>query len=306
MTWTTADIPNLSGRVALVTGANGGLGLETARAIAGAGGHVVMGARNQVKAAEAHDDILGSHPNASLEITELDLGSLQSVEDSATKTLRDHSTIDILVNNAGVMAMPEGRTADGFETQFGINHLGHWALTARLLPALLTAPRGRVVTVSSTAHHFGRIVDPANPHLLGTYDPWRAYGNSKLANFHFALGLQRQFEGAGVKTESLVAHPGLTNSDLQANTARQGGTSSAEFWRNLAEKRGMTPPRGALSQIRAATDPKAKGGQMYAPRYIQSGPPVRRPILRRIGLADAIDNLWEISERETGLEIRLN
>jgi NAD(P)-dependent dehydrogenase (short-subunit alcohol dehydrogenase family) len=306
MTWTTADIPDLSGRVALVTGANGGLGLETARALAGAGAHVVMGARNQAKAAEARNDILGSHPDASLEITELDLGSLQSVEDAATKTLADHGTVDILVNNAGVMAMPEGLTGDGFETQFGINHLGHWALTAQLMPGLLKARKGRVVTVSSTAHHFGRTIDPANPHLKGTYDPWRAYGNSKLANYHFALGLQRQFEAAGVKTESLVAHPGLTNSDLQANTARQGGTPSGEFWRNLAEKRGMAPARGALSQLRAATDPTAKGGQMYAPRYVQNGPPVRRPILRRFGLAAAIDNLWEISERETGIEIRLS
>jgi NAD(P)-dependent dehydrogenase (short-subunit alcohol dehydrogenase family) len=306
MTWTTADIPDLSGRVALVTGANGGLGLETARALAGAGAHVVMGARNQAKAAEARNDILGSHPDASLEITELDLGSLQSVEDAATKTLADHGTVDILVNNAGVMAMPEGLTGDGFETQFGINHLGHWALTAQLMPGLLKAPKGRVVTVSSTAHHFGRTIDPANPHLKGTYDPWRAYGNSKLANYHFALGLQRQFEAAGVKTESLVAHPGLTNSDLQANTARQGGTPSGEFWRNLAEKRGMAPAQGALSQLRAATDPTAKGGQMYAPRYVQNGPPVRRPILRRFGLAAAIDNLWEISERETGIEIRLS
>jgi NAD(P)-dependent dehydrogenase (short-subunit alcohol dehydrogenase family) len=306
MTWTTADIPDLSGRVALVTGANGGLGLETARALTGAGAHVVMGARNQAKAAEARNDILGSHPDASLEITELDLGSLQSVEDAATKTLADHGTVDILVNNAGVMAMPEGLTGDGFETQFGINHLGHWALTAQLMPGLLKARKGRVVTVSSTAHHFGRTIDPANPHLKGTYDPWRAYGNSKLANYHFALGLQRQFEAAGVKTESLVAHPGLTNSDLQANTARQGGTPSGEFWRNLAEKRGMAPARGALSQLRAATDPTAKGGQMYAPRYVQNGPPVRRPILRRFGLAAAIDNLWEISERETGIEIRLS
>jgi NAD(P)-dependent dehydrogenase (short-subunit alcohol dehydrogenase family) len=306
MTWTTADIPDLSGRVALVTGANGGLGLETARALTGAGAHVVMGARNQAKAAEARNDILGSHPDASLEITELDLGSLQSVEDAATKTLADHGTVDILVNNAGVMAMPEGLTGDGFETQFGINHLGHWALTAQLMPGLLKARKGRVVTVSSTAHHFGRTIDPANPHLKGTYDPWRAYGNSKLANYHFALGLQRQFEAAGVRTESLVAHPGLTNSDLQANTARQGGTPSGEFWRNLAEKRGMAPARGALSQLRAATDPTAKGGQMYAPRYVQNGPPVRRPILRRFGLAAAIDNLWEISERGTGIEIRLS
>lgn len=305
MTWGTSDIPDLAGKTAVVTGANGGLGLETARALAGAHAHVVMAARNQAKASDAYADILSSNPDASLQIIELDLGSLLSIEDFATRGLREHPTVDILVNNAGVMAMPEGRTIDGFETQFGINHLGHWALTAHMMPSLLKASQGRVVTVTSTAHHFGRTIDPTDPHLDGRYDPWRAYANSKLANYHFALGLQRQFDGAGVATESLVAHPGLTNSDLQANTVRQGGAPSGEFWHNLAQKWGMTPARGALPQIRAATDPKAKGGQMYAPRYIQSGPPVRRPILRRVGLAGAIDNLWEISERETGLAIDL-
>jgi NAD(P)-dependent dehydrogenase (short-subunit alcohol dehydrogenase family) len=305
VSWTTADIPDLSNKVSVVTGANGGLGLATATALAGAGAHVVMAARDQTKASDAREQIRSKHSDASLEIVPLDLGSLQSVEDAAVAIIGRHDVVDMLVNNAGVMAMPEGRTEDGFERQFGVNHLGHWALTARLLPAILTAPQGRVVTVTSTAHHFGRTIDPSNPHLEGIYEPWRAYGNSKLANYHFALGLQRQFEHAGLKAQSLVSHPGLTNSDLQAHTVRQGGASNGEFWHNLAQRWGMTEARGALSQIRAATDPGAAGGQMYAPRYIQAGPPVRRPILRRIGMAEAIETLWKVSERETGLAIDL-
>ena len=134
-----------------------------------------------------------------------------------------HESIDLLVNNAGVMGIPEAKTADGFEMQFGVDHLGHWSLTALLLPALLRAPGSRIVTVTSTAHHMGRAVNPANPHLHGRYRPWRAYGQAKLANFHFGLGLQRELEGAGAGTASLIAHPGLSNTDLQAVGGRETG-----------------------------------------------------------------------------------
>ena len=306
MAWSTSDIPDLAGRIAVVTGANGGLGLETSRALAGAGCHVVMASRNQDKASDAAKDILGTAPGASLESVPLDLGSLESIESAAVTILATHNAVDILVNNAGLMAMPEGRTADGFETQLGVNHLGHWALTAQLLPALLRSASGRVVTVTSTAHHFGRPIDPANPHLEGHYDPWRAYNQSKLANYHFALGLHNEFEEAGVVTASLVAHPGLTNTDLQANTVRQGGArGSGEFWHSLAQRTGMSPANGALPQLRAATDPLASSGQMYAPRFINAGAAVRRPILRRVGMAKAIDTLWAMSENETGLHIDL-
>ncbi|MEX2133218.1 MAG: oxidoreductase [Acidimicrobiia bacterium] len=306
MAWATSDIPDLSGKTAVVTGANAGLGLETARGLAGAGCHVVMAARNREKAEDALTELTAVHPHASLEIAELNLASLRSIEAAALAIFSNHPTLDILVNNAGLMAMPEGRTEDGFEMQFGVNHLGHWALTARLLPALLGAPAARVVTVTSTAHHFGKRVDPANPQLEGEYDPWKAYGQSKLANYHFAIGLQRQFEDAGLHAASLVAHPGLSNTDLQANTVRQGGASgSAEFWHNLAQRTGMTPAAGALPQLRAATDPRARGGQMYAPRFINFGAAVRRPILRWFGMSESIRVLWDVSERETGLSIDL-
>jgi NAD(P)-dependent dehydrogenase (short-subunit alcohol dehydrogenase family) len=304
MAWTTKDIPNLAGRTAIVTGANGGLGLETARALAGAGARVVMAARDPEKTATADADIRRSHPNATLEVVPIDLASLASIREAADRILRTHDRIDLLVNNAGVMAVPERRTKDGFEMQFGVNHLGHFALTALLLPALLRAERARVVSVTSTAHHMGRAVNPDNPHLQGSYGPWKAYGQSKLANFHFAIGLQRLFDAAGAKASSLVAHPGLSNTELQAVSVREsGGGASQKFFHVLAGSTGMTPAAGALPQLRAATDPAAKGGEFYAPRFVNNGPPVRRTIFRRIGLTSAIDKLWKVSERETGIRL---
>ncbi len=299
MAWSTSDIPNLDGRVAVVTGANGGLGLETARALASAGAHVVMAVRDQEKAADAEKSIREEHPGASLELVPLDLGSLASVREAADRILAAHPRIDILVNNAGVMACPERRTADGFEMQLGVNHLGHFAFTAHLLPALLRADAARVVSVTSTAHHMGRPIDPENPHLEGTYGEWKAYGQSKLANYHFALGLQRRFEAAGVSATSLVAHPGLSDTDLQATSVdASGGGFSQRFFHVLAGRTGMSAAAGALPQLRAATDPKARGGEFYAPRFVNNGAAVRRPVLR-LGLARDISTLWEVSERET-------
>lgn len=305
MSWSTADIPDQSGRTAVVTGANGGLGLSTARALATAGARVVIAARNQERAVEARERIQAAVPSADLAIIKLDLGSLDSVEAAAEEVLASHERIDLLVNNAGVMGIPESRTADGFEMQFGVDHLGHFALTARLLPVLLKAPAARVVTVTSTAHHMGRPVDPANPNLDGHYGPWRAYGQAKLANFHFGLGLERLFRSAGTPAASLIAHPGLSNTELQAvSVEKTNGGLSQRFFLMLARTVGMSPGEGALSQLRAATDPGAKGGEFYGPLFVNSGPPVRKPVLRRLGMERAIEKLWRVSERETGLELR--
>jgi NAD(P)-dependent dehydrogenase (short-subunit alcohol dehydrogenase family) len=306
MPWTTNDIPDLTGRIAVVTGANGGLGLESARALAAAGAHVVMAVRNQVKAASAVEDITASVPDASLELVALDLGSLESVHAAGATIAESHGRIDILLNNAGLMACPERRTADGFEMQLGVNHLGHWVLTAHLLPSLLSADAARVVTVTSTAHHFGLPLDPDNPHLEGKYGEWRAYGQSKLANFHFGLGLQRQFAAAGAPAQSLIAHPGLSNTELQAvSVTETGGNPSQRFFHTLAGRTGMSPAQGALSQLRAATDPGARGGEFYGPRFVNNGDPVRKPILRRWDLDKGIATLWAVSERETGMAIDL-
>lgn len=305
MSYTAESVPDLSGMTAVVTGANGGLGLQTAKVLAAKGAHVVMAARNQQKAAAAVEEITAATPAASLELVEVDLASQASVRRCAEQVLAAHPVVDILVNNAGLMAMPERVTEDGYEMQLGVNHLGHWTLTAILMPSLLAAPRARVVAVTSTAHHFGRPLDPDNPHMHGTYDAWRAYGQSKLANYHFGLGLQKQFERAGASAQSLIAHPGLSHSELQTTTVAEGGGGPmAPFWAWMAANTGMEVEQGAMPQIRAATDPKAKGGEFYGPRFMNNGPAVRLPILRWDN-ADAIRTLWEVSERETGVPIWL-
>jgi len=299
--WTPDDIPGQRGRVAVVTGANGGLGLQTAHALARKGAHVIMAARNQDKANQARRAIAADVPDADLEIRELDLASLLSVRACADAVVADHGRIDLLVNNAGVMAVPEQATAEGFELQFGVNHLGHFVLTRRLLPALLEAPAGRIVSVTSFARLTGRPVDPGNPHLRGGYGPWRAYGQSKLANLHFAVELQRRLEAAGASVASLAADPGLSATDLQARSVREtGGGLSQRFWHVAARSVGMPADRGAGPQLRAATDPSARGGELYAPRWGTFGPPVRRRLVGRELDHDAARTLWQISEHETG------
>jgi NAD(P)-dependent dehydrogenase (short-subunit alcohol dehydrogenase family) len=306
MSWTSRDIPDQRGRTAVVTGANGGLGLVTARDLAAKGAHVVMAVRNQSKAAAAVDEIRATVPEASLELVALDLSSQASTKEAAAQILAAHPVLDLLVNNAGVMAIAESRTVDGYETQFGVDHLGHWTLTALLLPALVQTPGSRVVTVTSTAHHMGRAVDPKNPHLDGRYGAWRAYGQAKLANFHFGLGLQRELERADAKTSSLIAHPGLSNTDLQAVSIEGSGGGLTQRLAHAASTRtGMTADDGALSQLRAATDPSAKGGEFYGPLFVNNGPPVRKPIFRRLGMDKAIATLWDVSERETGVALPL-
>lgn len=301
MTYTSASVPSLAGLTAVVTGANGGLGLQTAKVLAGRGAGVVLAVRNQQKAQRAIEQIRADNPDAVLELVELDLGSQASVRAAAEAVLENHAAVDILVNNAGLMAMPERQTSDGYEMQLGVNHLGHWTFTALLMPAILAAPRARVVTVTSTAHHFGRPVDPQDPHLRGSYDAWRAYGQSKLANYHFALGLQREFDAAGVAAQSLLAHPGLSHSELQTTTVAEGGGGwMGPFFAWMARYTGMDVEDGALPQIRAATDPHASGGQFYGPRFGNFGPAVRLPVLRP-GNDAAIATLWDVSERETGV-----
>jgi NAD(P)-dependent dehydrogenase (short-subunit alcohol dehydrogenase family) len=303
MSWSTKNIPDLNGKVAVITGANGGLGLASAKALAGAGAHVVMAARNQAKAADAHAEILAAHPAASLEIVELDLGSLASVAAAAEKIAATQDRIDILMCNAGVMALPQGTTVDGFDTQMGTNVLGHWALLSRLLPVVVATPGARVVTLSSTAQHAGRAVDPTDPHMRRNFDEWRMYGQTKLAMRHLAVGLQAQFDRAGIDAKALSAQPGLTNSDLQTTTEAHGsagplGTISVK----LVKAMGMSTDRGALSQLRAATDPKAPGAGFYGPLYVTNGPPVRKPLLR-LGSGAAIEALWQVAEKETGLRV---
>ncbi len=303
MTWTTRDIPDQTGRVCVVTGANGGLGLASAKALAGAGAHVVMAARDQAKAAAARDEILTAHPQASLEIVELDLASQASVAQAAETIASRHPQIHVLMNNAGVMALPQGLTEDGFETQWGVNVLGHWSLTSLLLPRIVSTPGARVVWLASVAQHqaFGGLLP--DPQMRGAYDPWRVYSQTKLANRLLAMGLQQRFEAAGVDAASFVAHPGLTNSDLQQHTAAQPGAGLQErFWAELTPIAGMSVATGALSQLRAATEPDADPHKQYCPLAGAFGPPVAKPMLKP-GTGPDIERLWAMAEQDTGLTL---
>ncbi len=300
MSWSLADVPDLTGRIAVITGANSGLGLKTAKALARAGAHVVMAARDQARTVEAQLQIRSGHPEVSTEFVELDLASLASVRSAAEKIIATHPLVDILVNNAGVMAMPQRRTTDGFEMQFGVNHLGHWAFTAQLMPLIVEG--SRVVSVTSFARLNAQPVDPADPHLELSYGPWKAYGQSKLANMHFGVGLQQEFDRRGIRALSVVTDPGLSHTNLQKTTVKEGGTGlSGRFWRGAAKYTGSSPEAGALMLIRAATDPEVSGGEMVGPKLIARGRPVRRKI--RNSSQQAIDTLWEVSRAETGLDL---
>ena len=295
--WTADDIPDQTGRVAVVTGANGGLGFEVARVLARKGATVVVAARDQEKAHDAQRMIRAESPDATVRLYELDLASLDSVRTCGDRIAAEHRKIDLLVNNAGVMGIPERTTSDGFEMQLGVNHLGHFVLTRRLLHSILEAPAARVVSVTSFARLIGRPVQPDNPHLRGRYGPWRAYNQAKLANVQFAFELQRRLESAGASVLSLIAHPGLAHTDLQARSvAETGGGITQRFWQVAARSIGMSPPQGALPLLYAATDAEARAGQIYGPKWLTFGPPVRRPLVRR---PRGGETLWTVSERET-------
>lgn len=306
MSWNVNDIPDQAGRTAVVTGANGGLGLETAKALAGAGAHVVMAARNQTKAITARDEILAAHPTADLEIVELDLASQESTRKAAAAIVAAHAKVDILVNNAGLMAMPERRTDDGFEMQLGVNHFGHWTFTAGLMPSLLAADAARVVTVTSVARHLGFAVDPDNVNLEDDYSAWPAYGRAKFANLCFAIGLDREFRVRDLPAASLAAHPGMSDTNLQAHTRQEGGGGIlSSFFHTLSATAGMPAEAGALPQLRAATDPAAEGGQLYGPRFVTFGPPVRLPNVRP-DVKRAAGTLWSVSEQVTGVGLGID
>jgi len=306
MAWTTAEIPDLTGKVAVVTGANTGLGYQTTRALAGAGAKVVMAARNLKKAETARTKVLEEHPDAQLEILEIDLASLASVARAAGELVDRQPSIDILVNNAGVMAIPQRETSDGFEMQFGVNHLGHFALTAQLWPALVAGDGARIVATTSFARRYRGRFDPTDPPVAGEYNRWKAYGQSKMANLRFALELDRRANRAGLPIASLVAHPGLAHTNLLGERTRY---EPRGLRRRLAgrwvERFGMEASRGALSQVRAATDPAVGGGRLYAPRFVVNGASVRRPLLPWTRHTNQLELLWEVSEQMTGIRFEI-
>jgi NAD(P)-dependent dehydrogenase (short-subunit alcohol dehydrogenase family) len=304
VSFSIAKTPSLKGKTALVTGGNIGLGFETVKALASKGAHVLLAARNEEKGKAAVAEVQKLIPNAQVELLRLDLASQRSIRAAASEVGNKFSQLDLLINNAGIMAMPEMKTEDGFESQFGVNHLGHWSLTGLLMDNLLAAEQARVVTVTSTAHHLVWNIDFDDPHLRNKYAPWKAYAQSKLANYFFALGLHNEFKKSGKQAMSLLAHPGLSHTNLQVETFDRGAAGWAgTVSKYLAARVGMEPSEGARPQIRAALDPKAKGGQFYSPRFGNNGAPVKHPILRTRNKTN-IRKLWELSEKETGISIQ--
>ena len=301
MGWRTDQIPDLGGRVAVVTGANGGLGFETTRMLAGHGARVVMAVRNREKGAAARDRIARDVPAARLDLLDLDVASMASVRAAAASILGTHERIDLLVNNAGVMGIPFRETADGQELQFAANHLGHFALTALVMPVLLRSGRGRVISVTSSGRFLGRTVDPANVLMQDGYGPWRAYGRAKLAAAQFTVELDRRLSAAGAPVRALAADPGFAHTDLQANSARQSRGMSQRFFDTTVGFIGSSPAVGALPQLRAATDPSARGGTLYGLRYAIRGAPIRHPYLSPFMRRRDRRTMWDVSERETGI-----
>jgi NAD(P)-dependent dehydrogenase (short-subunit alcohol dehydrogenase family) len=273
-------------RIAVITGGNGGLGFATAQALAGRGFTVVLAARDQARAAEAVRRI-----GAGASHVRLDLASLASVREAAAELRARFTAIDLLINNAGVMMPPPGTTEDGFETQYGTNHLGHFAFTGLLLGRMTTVPGSRVVTVSSLVHLAGRY--PRRER----YRPTTAYGDSKLANLLFAFELQRRLAASGAETISLAAHPGYAQTGLVRHLSAPVRLLSATGGSLVSQD----SAHGALPILRAATDPDAAGGEFYGPRWITRGQPVATRAAGRAYDEAAAAALWAESEKATGV-----
>jgi NAD(P)-dependent dehydrogenase (short-subunit alcohol dehydrogenase family) len=297
MKWTAAHVPDQRGRVAVITGANTGIGLEAAAVLAGKGAHVVMAVRDLNKGRDAASRIADGNPRAHITLQRLDLSSLASVRAAAAEIKAANPRIDLLINNAGVMFTPEGVTPDGVEFQFGTNHLGHFALTGLLLDVMLPVDGSRVVTISSLGH---RVRGSTNfDNVQRPYDRMAAYGRSKLANLLFTYELQRRLSARDASTLAVAAHPGNSRTELFRNSPgwlRIGA-------KVLAPLVSQSPKMGALPTLRAATDPSVRGGQYFGPggpaeqrgcpKVVQSSRPSHDEGLQL--------KLWKVSEELTGV-----
>jgi NAD(P)-dependent dehydrogenase (short-subunit alcohol dehydrogenase family) len=296
--WTAADVPGQGGRIAVVTGANSGIGFEAAAVLARHGAHTVLACRDAGKAEDAVARLSAAVPEASVSVVRLDLASLESIRTAADQILAAHDRIDLLINNAGLMWPPYGKTTDGFELQFGTNHLGHFALTGLVLEAMLPVPGSRVVTVSSSSHRAGRI-NFADLQSERRYGRMAAYAQSKLANLMFTYELQRRLHTAGAPTAALAAHPGVAFTELTRNLPGVLQATYPAIGGLFTQSAAM----GALPTLRAATDPAAAGGEYYGPAGLAQakGYPVRVSSTARSRDRAAQERLWAESERLTGV-----
>lgn len=304
MKWTQEQIPDQAGKTALVTGSNSGIGLETARWLAAHGATVILGCRSEAKAQAALEDIRRSVPGAKLEFLQLDLSDLDSVRAAAARARAAHPVLDLLVNNAGVMGQPTvQRTKQGFEMQFGTNHLGHFALTGLLLEALQAASAPRVVAVSSIAHRATRGLDLEDASFeRAPYRHFEAYARSKLATLQFALELNRRARAAGLKLLAAAAHPGYSATNITSATTNGSALkgSLVQFGNSLM---GMSPLKGALPTLYAATAPEIRGGEFIGPDglfTLWGWPGVETPNATARDERAAAD-LWKKSEEWTGV-----
>ena len=292
VTWTPEQMPSQAGKTVLITGANSGLGLESAKLLAGAGAQVIMACRNPEKGQQAVDEILAKHPNAKLDLMQLDLSDLQSVKDFADKVHNRYDKLNVLMNNAGIMAPPFQRTRDGFEMQMGTNHLGHFALTGLLLDLLENAEAPRIVTVSSLAQYMGRL-NLDNFNAEKGYKRWTFYGHSKLANLMFARELDRRLRERGSRVQSLAAHPGYSSTNLQNDTI------FAHINQFLAQPQHM----GAYPSVYAATSDEVERGGFYGPNGLfgAGGYPAPAHARRVTDDRSVAGKLWKKSEELTGV-----
>jgi len=300
--WTMNDMPDLRGRVALVTGANRGLGLETTRALAAHGAHVIMAVRDLKQGQRAEAEIKQTVTGASLALGSLDLSSLASVREFASQVLETHDRLDLLLSNAGIMAIPRQETSDGFEMQLGTNHFGHFALTGLLVPKLVTTPGSRVVTITSNARCTVPHIDFDDLQLQRSYSRWGAYGQSKRANLLFAFELQTRFTAAGVSTISIAAHPGGANTNV-SGTSNNLSRFERFFFGLISQSAAM----GALPLLYAATEEHLIGGELVGPGGVAKsrGYPKVDSHVRDEYDRSAAQRLWAVSEELTGVTYNL-
>ncbi len=291
--WSFDDIPEQDGKIIIVTGSNSGTGYEAAKELALKGANIILACRNLEKAEIAKEKILSEFSRASLTIMRLDLANLASIREFVGEFSRKYDSLDVLCNNAGVMIPPFQKTADGFELQFGTNHLGHFALTGLLLDKLFKKDNSRVVTMSSSAHNMGKI-DFDNLNSEKSYSKYRAYGNSKLANLLFAYELQRKLQAAGKNTISVACHPGWSQTNLQRYSLAS---------RVLNPLFGQSSSKGALPMLYAICEPNVEGGDYFGPRGIMEmrGYPMKVNSSKRSYDLEVAQKLWQVSEKLTGI-----
>jgi NAD(P)-dependent dehydrogenase (short-subunit alcohol dehydrogenase family) len=301
--WTFDNIPDQQGTLAIVTGSNSGVGYEAARGLSRKGAQVILAVRSTEKGDAAVNAIRAEHPSAQLQVMVLDLADLSSVRRFAETFLKQHKHLNILINNAGVMALPYRRTTDGFEMQFGTNHLGHFALTGLLMPAIAATPGARMAAVSSINHNFGRInFDDLNGERR--YDRWAAYNQSKLANLLFAYEFQRRLVVNNINAIGVGCHPGFTSTNLQLVGAQMEGSGLMESAMRVLQVFGQDQPTGALPLLYAATSPDVKGGDYIGPTSMGGlyGYPAKAQSNSRSHDPEAARRLWEISEKLTDVQ----